>query len=33
MDENQYREDCGLRLLEILIEIEKYRGTGRLFIP
>jgi hypothetical protein len=33
LDENQYREDCALRLLEILIESEKYLGTARLFIP
>lgn len=33
LDERQYREDCAMRMLDILLEIERYFGTGRLFIP
>ena len=33
LDEYGYREECALRLLEIVLEIEKYLGTGRLYIP
>lgn len=33
LDEFEYRERCVERLLEIVIDIEQYRGAGRLFIP
>jgi len=28
-----YRERCCLRLVEIALDLEKYRGTGRVFLP
>jgi len=28
-----YRERCAVRLLEILMDLDNYRGIGRLFIP
>lgn len=28
-----YRERCCLRLVEIALDLEDYRGTGRLFLP
>lgn len=31
--DREYAERAADRLLEILFEIENYRGTGRLFIP
>jgi hypothetical protein len=33
VDESSYRQRCAARLLEILVDIEQYRGVGRLFIP
>jgi hypothetical protein len=33
LDERRYREQCADRLVEILIDIEQYRGVGKLFIP
>lgn len=33
LDEFSYREQCIDRLLEIVLDIENYRGVGRLFIP
>lgn len=33
MVESTYRARCAERLLEILLNLESYRGTGRLFIP
>jgi hypothetical protein len=33
MVEKAYRERCAVRLLEIVLEIDNYLGTGRLFIP
>jgi len=33
MSERTYREQCATRLLEIVIELEDYRGVGRVFIP
>ena len=33
MDERIYRERCAEHLMEIVLEIDNYRGTGRLFIP
>jgi hypothetical protein len=33
MSERAYREQCVIRLLEIVIELEDYRGVGRIFIP
>lgn len=31
--ERQYRELCVERILEIVLELENYLGTGRLFVP
>jgi len=33
MVERTYRERCARRLLEIALDLENYRGTGRIFIP
>jgi hypothetical protein len=33
MDERLYREQCAVRLVEIALSIEDFRGTGRLYIP
>jgi hypothetical protein len=33
LDEHDYRERCGLRLVEINMDLDRYRGVGRLFIP
>lgn len=32
-NEREYRERCVARLVEILLDLETYLGTGRLFIP
>jgi len=31
--ESAYRERCVVRIIEIALDIERYLGTGRLFIP
>jgi hypothetical protein len=31
--EREYRERCAMRLLDIVLNLEKFRGTGRIFIP
>lgn len=33
MIERRYREQCEVQLLNILLELDNYRGTGRIFIP
>lgn len=33
LDERGYRERCSMRLLEIMLDIDQYRGTQRVFIP
>jgi hypothetical protein len=33
VNESDYRERCVERLVEIVIDIQDYRGAGRLFIP
>lgn len=33
LDERTYRERCSSRLAEILLDLDTYRGTGRLYIP
>ena len=33
MKEKEYRERCTERLIEIVVELDNYLGTGRLFIP
>jgi hypothetical protein len=33
LGERRYREQCADRLVEIVVDIELYRGVGRLFIP
>lgn len=32
-DESNYRQKCASRLIEILIDLDNYRGVGRVFIP
>lgn len=31
--ERQYREQCVERFIEVVVEIENYLGTGRIFLP
>jgi Domain of unknown function (DUF5615) len=31
--EPEYRERCVERLIEIIVDIDQYKGVGRLFIP
>ena len=31
--DRRYAEDCAIKLLELMENIESLRGTGRLFIP
>jgi hypothetical protein len=33
IDESVYREQCANRLIEIIIDLERYCGYSRLFIP
>jgi hypothetical protein len=33
LDEKAYREACAMRLVEIVLDLENYRGTGRVYIP
>jgi hypothetical protein len=33
VSERDYREQCATRLVEILMELQNYLGTGRVFIP
>ena len=33
LDERAYRERCASRLVEVMMDIENYRGAGRIFIP
>jgi hypothetical protein len=33
LDEADYREQCVERLIEIVLDIDNYKGAGRLFIP
>jgi len=33
MSEGTYRERCATRLLEIIVDLDDYRGVGRIFIP
>jgi hypothetical protein len=33
LDEFDYRERCVDRLIELVLDIENYKGVGRLFIP
>lgn len=33
MVESKYRKECMDRLLDILLDLENYRGIGRIFIP
>ncbi len=33
INEREYRERCATRIAEIIIDLEKYLGTSRLFIP
>jgi hypothetical protein len=31
--EKRYRELCAIRLVEIALAVDQYRGAGRLYIP
>jgi hypothetical protein len=31
--DREYREQCAVRLVDILLDLENYRGVGRIFIP
>lgn len=33
MSDFKYREQCSIRLIEILLDLDNYMGSGRLFIP
>ncbi|NJL20749.1 MAG: ACP S-malonyltransferase [Leptolyngbyaceae cyanobacterium SM1_3_5] len=33
LDEQNYRERCASRLVEILLDIDNYKGVGRIYIP
>lgn len=33
LDEQNYRDRCASRLVEILLNIENYKGVGRVYIP
>jgi predicted nuclease of predicted toxin-antitoxin system len=33
LDEQNYRERCASRLVEILFDIDNYMGVGRVYIP
>lgn len=33
LDEKSYREACAVRLVEIALDLENYRGMGRIYIP
>jgi len=33
LDERLYRERCGSRLVEMILDLDNYLGVGRLFIP
>lgn len=33
LDEQNYREQCASRLVEILFDIDNYMGVGRVYIP
>jgi hypothetical protein len=33
LGEPRYRRRCAARLLEIVLDLENYLGTGRIFIP
>ncbi|MBD2450452.1 DUF5615 family PIN-like protein [Nostoc sp. FACHB-152] len=33
LDEADYRERCVERIIEIVLDIDNYKGVGRLFIP
>ncbi len=33
LEETDYRERCVERLIEIVLDIDNYKGAGRLFIP
>jgi hypothetical protein len=33
LSEADYRERCAERLIEIAVDLDRYKGVGRLFIP
>ena len=33
VDEKDYRERCGSRLIEVVVYLDHYLGAGRVFIP
>lgn len=33
INEREYREACAVKLVEIVLDLDNHKGTGRLFIP
>lgn len=33
LEQSAYRKRCAARIVEIVVDLDIYRGTGRLFIP
>jgi hypothetical protein len=33
LSDRPYRGRCAIRLVEIALEVEKYLGTGRIYVP
>lgn len=33
MEEREYRQACAVRLMEIFLDLDTYRGVGRLYLP
>ena len=33
LSSREYAERVATRLLEVLLDVEQYRGTGRLYLP
>jgi hypothetical protein len=33
LDEKSYREACAVRLVEVAVDLENYRGAGRIYVP
>lgn len=32
-NDREYRQRCAVRVIDILLELENYKGVGRIFIP
>ena len=33
LEERAYREDCAIRLVEVVLGVDQFRGAGRIYIP